>query len=315
MPICYNEYGNISKEKDQMNINEILQEIRSDSIKNIILDTDTYNEIDDQFALAYAMLSKDKVNILSVNAAPFLNSRSTSPEDGMLKSYNEIFKIIKLTDPNSSIPVYKGSSSFLKSKNKPVESDAANNIINTVLSSESTIYIVAIGAITNVASAIIKCPEITKKCALVWLGGHSLHSPNTREFNLYQDICASQVVFDSKIPLIQIPCDGVCSEFITTLPELEYYLRGKNELCDYLIDIVKDYSMGRYCYSKVIWDVTALATLIKPDALQFVTLPAPILNDGGRYSFDPSRHQYIYVRKIKRDPIYADLFGKLANKN
>lgn len=298
-----------------MNISEILLDVGSDSVKDIILDTDTYNEIDDQFALAYAMLSKDKVNLLSVNAAPFLNSRSTSPEDGMLKSYNEIFKIIKLTDKDARIPVFKGSPRFLKSRTEPVDSEAADNIINTVMNSNKTVYIVAIGAITNVASAIIKCPEITKKCVLVWLGGHSLHSPNAHEFNLYQDIYAAQTVFDSKIPLIQIPCDGVCSEFITTVPELEYYLKGKNELCDYLVGIVKDYSRGRYCYSKVIWDVTALAALIRPDALRFVTLPTPILNDGCRYSFDPSRHQYIYVRKIKRDPIYADLFRKLSEKD
>lgn len=294
---------------------EILKDIHSDSVKNIILDTDAYNEIDDQFTLAYALLSKDRVNILSVNAAPFLNSRSVSAEDGMIKSYNEIFKIIKLTDPSAHIPVYKGSASFLKSKTEPVDSEAADNIINTVMNSDKTIYIVAIGAITNVASAIIKCPEITKRCVLIWLGGHSLHSPDTHEFNLYQDVYAAQTVFDSQTPLIQIPCDGVCSEFITTVPELEYYLGGKNDLCNYLVDIVRDYSKGRYCYSKVIWDVTALAVLVKPKTLEFVTIPTPILNDGCRYSYDPSRHHYIYVRKIRRDPLYADLFGKLANKD
>lgn len=294
---------------------EILKDIHSDSVKNIILDTDAYNEIDDQFTLAYALLSKDRVNILSVNAAPFLNSRSVSAEDGMIKSYNEIFKIIKLTDPSAHIPVYKGSASFLKSKTEPVDSEAADNIINTVMNSDKTIYIVAIGAITNVASAIIKCPEVTKRCVLIWLGGHSLHSPDTHEFNLYQDVYAAQTVFDSQIPLIQIPCDGVCSEFITTVPELEYYLGGKNDLCNYLVDIVRDYSKGRYCYSKVIWDVTALAVLVKPKTLEFVTIPTPILNNGCRYSYDPSRHHYIYVRKIRRDPLYADLFGKLANKD
>ncbi len=294
---------------------EILKDINSDSVKDIILDTDAYNEIDDQFTLAYALLSKDRVNILSVNAAPFLNSRSVSAEDGMIKSYNEIFKIIKLTDPSAHIPVYKGSASFLKSKTEPVDSEAADNIINTVMNSDKTIYIVAIGAITNVASAIIKCPEITKRCVLIWLGGHSLHSPDTHEFNLYQDVYAAQTVFDSQIPLIQIPCDGVCSEFVTTVPELEYYLGGKNDLCNYLVEIVRDYSKGRYCYSKVIWDVTALAVLVKPKTLEFVTIPTPILNDGCRYSHDPSRHHYIYVRKIRRDPLYADLFGKLASKD
>ena len=55
-----------------MNMETLKAALHDGTVKKIILDTDTYNEIDDQFALAYAMLSKDKVDLLSVNAAPFL---------------------------------------------------------------------------------------------------------------------------------------------------------------------------------------------------------------------------------------------------
>ena len=82
-----------------MTLSELKALLESDKVVDIILDTDTYNEIDDQFALAYAMLSK-KVNLLSVNAAPFKNSRSESAADGMEKSYNEIFNIMKLPNVN-----------------------------------------------------------------------------------------------------------------------------------------------------------------------------------------------------------------------
>ena len=292
----------------------ILEDIKSNSIKNIILDTDTYNEIDDQFALAYAMLSPDKVKLLSVNAAPFLNSRSTSAADGMMKSYNEIANIMKLVDPNANIPYYKGSEQFLADKNVPVESEAVDNIINTVMNSDERIYIVAIGAITNVASAIIKCPEIVNKAVVIWLGGHAYTYRDTREFNLYQDVMSAQVVFDSNIPLIQIPCNGVCTEFVTTIPELEYYLRGKNELCDYLVDIVKSYTKKPYGWSKVVWDVTALAVLIQPSALSYSIIPRPYVTSECRYAFNNEREHYIYVHKLSRDPIFADMFAKLSNK-
>ena len=122
----------------------------------------------------------------------------------------------------------------------------------------------------------------------------------------------AQVVFDCGIPLVQIPCAGVCTEFITTVPELKYYLGGKNGLCDYLVDIVSNFSSKPYGWSKVVWDVTAAAVLIKPEALDFVIIPAPVVTPDCRYAFDPARHHYIYVRRIKRDPIYADLFTKLA---
>ena len=74
-------------------IRAILADIKYGGVKKIILDTDTYNEIDDQFALAWAVLS-DKIDLLSVNAAPFLNNRSTSPADGMEKSYNESEELV-----------------------------------------------------------------------------------------------------------------------------------------------------------------------------------------------------------------------------
>ncbi|MDD7676425.1 MAG: nucleoside hydrolase [Eubacteriales bacterium] len=292
----------------------ILKDIKSPTVKNIILDTDTYNEIDDQFALAYAMLSPERIKLLSVNAAPFLNSRSTSPADGMMKSYNEIQRIMRLVDPDAAVPYYKGSERFLDDKKVPVESEAADNIINTVMGTDDRVYIVAIGAITNVASAIIKCPEIAERAVVIWLGGHALTYKDTREFNLYQDVMSAQVVFDSGIPLIQIPCAGMCTEFVTTIPELEYYLRGKNELCDYLVDIVRSYTKKPYGWSKVVWDVTAVAVLVCPEAFRYSIIPRPYVTLEGRYAFNTEREQYIYVNKLSRDPVYADLFIKLSNK-
>ena len=49
----------------------------------MVLDTDTYNEIDDQFALVYSLISPQQLDLEAVYAAPFHNQRSTSPADGM----------------------------------------------------------------------------------------------------------------------------------------------------------------------------------------------------------------------------------------
>ena len=293
---------------------KVLEQIKSGKPKKIILDTDAYNEIDDQFAIAYAMRCPETVEILSINAAPFLNSRSTDAGDGMEKSYREIFNIMHLTDSTANIPVYRGSTAFLTDKKTPVESEAADNIINTVLAAEETVYVVAIGAITNVASAIIKCPEICSKMVVIWLGGHALHWPNTREFNLKQDVAAAQVVFDSKVPLAVSPCNGVCNFLATSVPELQYYLGGKNELCDYLVKIVAAYTKKPYAWSKVIWDVSAIALLAIPGALDTVILPTPILTNDCYYANDTARHPFVYVRNLNRDAIFAHLFKKLAGE-
>ena len=284
--------------------------------KGVILDTDTFNEIDDQYALAFAMLSPEQVELLAVTAAPFSNSRAATPAYGVEQSYNEALRIRNFVDPTSAVPVYMGSKTYLKAKDEAVDSDAARAIVKLVREREDTTYIVAVGAITNVASAILMAPDIVKKAAVIWLGGHALHYKNNHEFNLYQDVPAAQVVFDSGIPLLQIPCCGVCTEFLTTIHELRYYLEGKNDLCDYLVQLTDVYlnRPGKVVYSKVIWDVTAVAAIARPDTLDMVEIPRPIVTDNELYAFDMARPSYLYVRRIDRDKLYLDLFDKLANK-
>lgn len=62
----------------------------------MVLDTDTYNEIDDQFALVHALLSPERLKVEAVYAAPFHNERSNGPEDGMERSYEEILRLLEL---------------------------------------------------------------------------------------------------------------------------------------------------------------------------------------------------------------------------
>ena len=63
---------------------------------DLVLDTDAYNEIDDQFAISYALHASEKINLLALYAAPFHNERSTGPADGMERSYQEILKLLRL---------------------------------------------------------------------------------------------------------------------------------------------------------------------------------------------------------------------------
>lgn len=305
-----------------MNINEVLADIRNCRKKKVILDTDTYNEIDDQFALAWAVLENGKkIDLLSVNAAPFFNSRSTSPKDGMEKSYNEIANILSLIESSglecavkpTSISRYRGSEGYLPDRKTPLVTEASENIVKTVSESNEIVYVVAIGAITNVASAILTKPEIVNNMVVVWLGGHAWNAPHTREFNMVQDVAAAQVVLDSKVPFVQIPCAGVCDYLTTTVPELKAYLSGRNALCDYLADIVEGYASGNtYCWSKVIWDISAFAVLFSDGYAEKVVMPTPILTSDCLYAFDNARHHMILVRALRRDRIFADMFDVLS---
>jgi hypothetical protein len=39
----------------------------------MVIDTDTYNEIDDQFAVVHALLSPERLSVEGIYAAPFFN--------------------------------------------------------------------------------------------------------------------------------------------------------------------------------------------------------------------------------------------------
>ena len=139
----------------------------------------------------------------------------------------------------------------------PVESDATADLIERAMASplDDPLYVVAIGAITNVASALLLEPEIRNRMVLVWLGGHARHWPDTREFNLRGDPAASRVVLDCGVPLVRFPCMGVVSHLHTTQPEMAEHVQGKGAIGDYLFQIYLDYHADQFAYSKQIWDL------------------------------------------------------------
>ena len=280
----------------------------------MVLDTDTYNEIDDQFALAYAYLSKDKIQLEAVYAAPYFNNRSTGPADGMEKSYQEILRLLKMLGKSPEGFAFRGSDRYLEDVSKPVRSDAVTDLIKRAKSAtpDKPLYVVPVGCITNIASAILIEPEIIRNIVVVWLGGNGLDWPSQKEFNLMQDVKAAQVVLNSGVALVIMPCRPVVSHFHTTIPELEYYLKGKNALSDYLLSSTIEYSGGRDTWSKVIWDVTAVAWLVNPRWMPTNLVHSPVLTDQVTYSTDHSRHFIRMATSVDRDAIFRDLFSKLA---
>lgn len=280
---------------------------------DMVLDTDTYNEIDDQFALVYALLS-DSLNVQAVYAAPFYNDRSTGPKEGMEKSYEEILRILDLLGIAGESLALCGSADYLASQSEPVESAAARDLVEKAQArGDDPLYVLAIGAITNVASALLMAPEIVDKIVVVWLGGHPIYWPDTNEFNLRQDPAAARVVFDSGVPLIRLPCANVTEQLRTTLPEMERYVKGRGEIGDYLYQIFRDYREDHYAASKVIWDISAVAYLVNPEWITTDLVPSPVLRDDVTWGeVDPARHVVRTARHVDRDGVFGDLFAKLA---
>lgn len=282
-----------------------------------ILDTDAYNEIDDQFAVALFLREPERIRPLALTAAPFHNARSSGAADGMEKSYEELLRLTALLG-RTDVPVLRGSDRYLPSEREPVVSEAAERIVACARehSPEKPLYVLAIGAITNVASALLLDPAIAENIVVVWLGGNSRSWEHTREFNMIQDVPAARVVMHSGAPLVQLPCMGVVSALTVTMNDVKTHLIGKGKLADYLGQATLDYCADRIGTprSKVIWDITAVAWLLN-DGDRYMRgslLPTFAPTADGYYELTPRAPLCRVIEYVNRDALIEYAFGKVT---
>ena len=291
---------------------------------DVILDSDVFNEIDDQFAIAYMVKNQDRLNIKGITIAPFSpihNKKVKDESESIDRSYDEAIHTLDLLGAYElKNKVYKGSRRFLKDEEDIVESEAVDFIINESkkYDKNNRLTIVEIGAITNVASAINKDTSIIERINLVWLGGSDYGYYINEEFNMYQDIAAARVSLLKAQNITILPCQGVVSHFSTTKYELEHQIKGKNELCDFLYNNVIEWmEKGKNrpdTWAKVIWDVCVIAYLLN-DNHRFMTVierNLRIPNYDKRTYSDELDKKINYVCEIKREELFFDLFKKIS---
>lgn len=196
---------------------------RPDSVVDVVIDTDAYNQVDDLYALAYLLLSDEKLKLKGIFAAPFYSPpdmgrirQNNSPGEGMHQSYNAIIELLDVMKREDLKKItFHGSEINLKNEFTPVESDAARELIRLAkgYTSEKPLYVIAIAALTNIASAILLDPSIVDKIVVIWLGGHGLDWHTCTDFNASQDIAAARVLFGCGAAVVRLPLNGVVAEF------------------------------------------------------------------------------------------------------
>lgn len=188
--------------------------------KRVIIHADAAAEADDQFAIVHHLLtpSEKVVGIIAANfewryrtIPPLASQRLQSVE----KSYEEVHKLLELMEIDD-IPVYKGAPDYIENQNYLPISEGAEFIIQEAMQEcEEPLYIALQGTLTDLAMAYLDRPEIAGRIkAAVWIGGGA-YPEGGRESNLQQDIYAAQVVFDSEIPIWQIPINAYAKMFVS----------------------------------------------------------------------------------------------------
>lgn len=333
---------------------------------HLIIDTDAKNEIDDQFAVSWAIKSPERFQVDAVYAAPFshdclmkytggnsLNSvggvtYAEHPGDGMEASYQELLKLFELLGEKTEGRVFRGSREYISDTGNLVDSEAVEDLIQRADSTDETIYVATIGAPTNVASALLKCPELVKKIVVIWLGAQPLYFKHGTEFNCMQDVKASQILFDSGVPLVLIPCMNTASMLTMAKSEVEQLLEEKTAISNYLSKIVLESfgdanasaefaSLLRHSYlafredrddtylslfkndyiapSRIIWDISTIAFLKNPSWTPSTLETSPVLNDDLTWGEEnKNRHQIRVVNFCHRDLIFGDMLHCLTEE-
>ena len=281
----------------------------------MVLDTDTANEIDDQFAVVHALLSQDRLQLEAIYATLFTREGNT-PAEGVAESEAEIHRLLERLYVDPSGRVLRGADRFLADDQPTVANAASNDLIRRALEPrDGRLWVAAIGALTNIASALNDAPEIAERICIVWLGGQAQHAVDAREFNLYQDPVAARMVFESGAPLVHIPCYGAASHLLTSTAELDVYVRPQGAIGEYLADIFREHNEQYPGRSKEIWDLSATGYLIDESWAPKLSLPRPTLSEEMTWVSPPDDAPYAAFAEahyVRRDPIFHDLFTKLA---
>lgn len=299
-----------------------LMEVPKEGKVPIVIDSDTFNEIDDQFAISWALLQPERLDLRAIYAAPFTNSLFgeeqthhpvSDAETGMKLSFEEIHRVLDKLPKVKRPQILEGSCHYLKDCDSPMKSPAVIDLIERAMNQNELLHVLSIGAPTNIAHALLLEPKLVHKIHVIWLGGHSFDWHNTQEFNLMQDIDASRVILNSGVALTLIPCMGVTNTLATSIPEIQYYLSNTSRIGSYLAEVAPNCPWLGFASRKVIWDIATVGYALNEDWYASNLVPSPILNDNLTWSFDNRRHAIRVIRFIDRDELFKDMFKSLID--
>lgn len=300
----------------------------------VVIDTDAANEIDDPFAIAWALMASDRLRVQAILAAPhsFAHRRRPGvpegpyfdpPGVGMRRSLDEIHLVLDLLGCDPSLAT-AGSTRYLQGAEGPEPSAATQRLIElaSAMPGNDPLYVLAIGCLSNVANALLLQPELVQRLVVVWTAGWPSGTPHVNQaFNLEQDVAATRVVLDSGVPLVYLPGYQVGSQLRLSLPEMERWVQPCGALGAHLHALYTHNPLwpllgfrGWPGYSWVIWDLINVAWMLQPEWVPTTLVPTPRLGDDLRWQPDATRPPMREAHNVQRDAIFGDFFACLARQ-
>lgn len=191
---------------------------------------------------------------------------------------------------------------FPAPKIKPVAETASEIIRRIVRSNPGEITIVAVGPLTNVATALRADSDLARMVRSIVIMGGSLSGGNVTpaaEFNLYADPEAARIVFDAGVPLTMVGLD-VTRKVLFTPEHLKVLEAGKTPSSQAAARImgatIEHLNRGAHPMLEAMHDPLTVAYLIDPEILTLKDYYVEVETQGEftagetvGYSYAPAR--------------------------
>ena len=284
----------------------------------VIIDTDAACEADDPFAIAQALMSP-KLMVKGILAEHF------AAEGSVQKSYDEVCTILEAMDMKE-VPVFMGETGakaagyFERSESAGGAgsvSPAADFLISEAMrEDDAPLFVLCQGAITNVAVAIKKCPEILDRMTIVWIGTHGLAQVPWREFNSGNDVAAANYILSHAKNLWLIP-SNVYVTITVGLAELQQKVFPCGKIGRHLFENMITYNNSPAAgwtkgESWSLGDSPAIGVALNPDCGHYIEHEAPFINEDTSSSFGKGNPTIRIYIDIDSRYLLEDFFAKLS---
>ena len=271
----------------------------------VVIDTDAANEIDDQWALALALLAPERFQIEGFVAANFDN-RNGGPS-GISKSHDEIERVLKKGGFEGRFAVYRGSDP-MRYKFEPSASEGVDFIVRKAMESpgDDPLWVVGLGAATDLASAYLKEPRIRERAIFFW-HGRTKWPDKCSNFNVFGDRLAAALLFSAPIPLVLFDTG---TELTCPMEESERCVRPYGELGAYLHDYRRTNPWFMRA-DKGFYDLGDIAALLDPGIARWEEVGCPEVDPDLTYRFRGTKGTIIRCYQIDRARTFAMLYERL----
>lgn len=244
----------------------------------VIVDADTANEIDDLYAIVRASVAPE-FQVEGVTSAHF--TRSTESNDTVYKSQELNEQLLTAMNLHETIPHPVGGDRSMSAADMPVDSPAARLIIERAHagSPDDKLVVIALGACTNLASALLLDPTIESKVVFAFIDGDYKNGQwGPGIFNWRNDIHAVKAIFESEVEYIHMPARSVSIDMKLTKQDVDHYLKGRGGVWDLLVERWETFPRTAKSQEKVMWDVALIEALLRPELATPKMVGAPIVH-------------------------------------